>query len=194
MLAPECAEEYGNKLVTGSQTAETQTVITVPVKSSGMVSEGDEAPNVTAPLANGDIDSITLSDALETEAPMVLAFFPGAFTSVCSHEMNTFQDRLEKVEDIGATLYGVSVDSPFALNKFREELGLEFDLISDANHELIEAYDVVTGFDQYGIDSLAQRAVFIIDADGTVTYAWVADNAGLEPDYEEVIAAAEDAA
>jgi len=159
-----------------------------------MVSEGDEAPGVTAPLANGDVDSITLSDALETEAPVVLAFFPGAFTSVCSHEMNTFQDRLEEVEGVGATLYGVSVDSPFALNKFREELGLEFDLISDANHELIEAYDVVTGFDQYGIDSLAQRAVFVIDADGTVTYAWVADNAGLEPDYEEVIAAAEDAA
>jgi peroxiredoxin len=159
-----------------------------------MVSEGDEAPEFTAPLANGDVNSITLSDALEDDAPIVLAFFPGAFTSVCSHEMNTFQDRLGEVQDAGATLYGVSVDSPFTLNKFREELGLEFDLISDANHELIEAYDVVTGFEQYGIDSLAQRAVFVIDADGGVTYAWIADNPGLEPDYEEVIAAAGDAA
>jgi peroxiredoxin len=159
-----------------------------------MVSEGDEAPDFTAPLANGDVDSITLAEALETEAPIVLAFFPGAFTSVCSHEMNTFQDRLGDVQDAGATLYGVSVDSPFTLNKFREELGLEFDLISDPNHELIEDYDIVTGFEQYGIDSLAQRAVFIVDADGQVTYAWVGDNPGLEPDYEEVIAAAEDAA
>lgn len=159
-----------------------------------MVSEGEEAPDFTAPLANGDVDSFTLSDRLEDEAPIVLAFFPGAFTSVCSHEMNTFQDRLAKFTDSGASIYGVSVDSPFTLNEFRDKLGLEFNLISDANHELIEAYDVTTSFDQYGIDSLAQRAVFVIDGSGTVTYAWVGENAGMEPDYDEVEQAAADAA
>jgi len=150
-----------------------------------MVSEGDTAPQFTAPLANGDVETFDLSEALD-DGPVVLAFFPGAFTSVCSHEMNTFQDRLSAFSDTGASLYGVSVDSPFALNEFREQLGLEFDLISDANRELIEQYDVVTGFDQYGIDELAQRAVFVIDESGTITYAWVGDNPGLEPDYDEV--------
>lgn len=159
-----------------------------------MVSEGDNAPTFTAPVANGEVGEIELSSALEEEAPIVLAFFPGAFTSVCSHEMNTFQDRLAELTETGATLYGVSVDSPFALNEFREKLGLEFDLISDANHELIEKYDVKTSFDQFGIDELAQRAVFVIDGSGTVTYAWVGENAGVEPDYDEVEAAAKDAA
>ena len=159
-----------------------------------MVSEGDKAPAFTAPVANGDVGDFELSSALEDEAPIVLAFFPGAFTSVCSHEMNTFQDRLAEFTETGATLSGVSVDSPFALNEFREKLGLEFDLISDANHELIEKYDVKTSFEQFGIDKLAQRAVFVIDGSGTVTYAWVGENAGVEPDYDEVEAAAKDAA
>jgi len=158
-----------------------------------MVSEGDDAPTFTAPLANGDIETVDLSDAL-ADGPVVLAFFPGAFTSVCSHEMNAFQDRLGELTDTGATLYGVSVDSPFALNEFRDQLGLEFDLVSDANRELIEQYDIVTGFDQYGIDELAQRAVFVIDESGTVSYAWVGDNPGLEPDYDEVHEAAAAAA
>lgn len=159
-----------------------------------MSSEGDQTPEFTAPLANGDVDEIELSDALEDEAPIVLAFFPGAFTSVCSHELSTFQDRLDEVTAAGATLYGVSVDSPFALNEFREQLSLEFDLISDVNHELIDKFDVTMGFEQFGIDELAERAVFIIDGSGTVTYAWVGDDPGVEPDYDEVIAAAEETA
>jgi len=159
-----------------------------------MVAKGDQAPDFTAPLANGEVGEFTLSNALEDEAPIVLAFFPGAFTSVCSHEMNTFQDRLETLTDSGATLYGLSVDSPFTLNEFREKLSLEFDLISDANREIIHEYDAATAFDQYGIDELAQRAVFVIDGSGTVTYAWVADNAGMEPDYDEVEAAVDEAA
>lgn len=158
-----------------------------------MVSEGDKAPEFTASLANGDIGSFDLSEAVE-DGPVVLAFFPGAFTSVCSHEMSTFQDRLATLTDTGATLYGVSVDSPFTLNEFRDKLGLEFDLISDANRELIEQYDIVTGFDQYGIDKLAERAVFVIDESGTITYAWVGDNPGIEPDYDEVEEAAAAAA
>lgn len=159
-----------------------------------MVATGEAAPDFEAPLANGDIDTFDLSAALDEEAPIVLAFFPGAFTSVCSHELNTFQDRLDSLTDAGATLYGVSVDSPFTLDKFREELALEFDLISDANRDLIYEFDVQTSFDQYGIDELAQRAVFVIDEDGTITYAWVAENAGVEPDYDEVIEAATEAA
>ena len=56
-----------------------------------MVDTGDDAPDFTAPLANGDIESFTLSEELD-DAPLVLAFFPGAFTSVCTSEMCTFCD------------------------------------------------------------------------------------------------------
>jgi len=158
-----------------------------------MVTEGDSAPDFTAPLANGDVDSFTLSEHLD-EAPIVLAFFPGAFTSVCSHEMTAFRDRIEGVSEAGATLYGISVDSPFALNEFRDKLELPFDLISDAEKEIVEAYDLAMDFDDLGVYDVAKRSVFVVNGDGEITYAWVSDDPGVEPDYDEVIEAATDAA
>jgi peroxiredoxin len=158
-----------------------------------MVTEGDSAPDFTAPLANGDVDSFALSESLD-EAPIVLAFFPGAFTSVCSHEMTEFRDRHEEVDDAGGTLYGISVDSPFALNEFRDKLELPFDLISDAEKEIVDAYDLAMDFDELGVYDVAKRSVFVIDGDGTVTYAWVSDDPGVEPDYDEVIEAVIDTA
>ncbi|SDJ36155.1 Peroxiredoxin [Halovenus aranensis] len=158
-----------------------------------MVSEGDDAPEFTAPLANGDTETVTLSDRLD-DAPIVLAFFPGAFTSVCSHEMSTFEDRLDALTEHGATLFGVSIDTPFSLNEFRDELGLSFGLISDTNRDLVTAYDVATDFADIGVEDIAERAVFVVDSDGTITYSWVGENAGVEPDYDEVEAAVEQTA
>ena len=159
-----------------------------------MVDTDDTAPEFSAPLANGDLgETFALVERLE-EAPIVLAFFPGAFSSVCTGEMRTFQDRLGAFADAGASVYGVSVDSPFALNAFREDSGLEYDLISDPNHDVVDAYDVGMGFDALGIDEVAKRAVFVVDGDGTITYAWESDDPGVEPDYDEVEAAARDAA
>lgn len=157
-----------------------------------MVDVGDTAPDFTAPLADGDVSEFALSERLE-EAPIVLAFFPGAFTEVCSHEMESFQERLEEFEEVDATVYGVSIDSPFSLNEFRSQLGLDFDLISDVNREVIDAYDVAIDFDPLGIQNLADRAVFVIDGDGEVTYRWIAENPTYEPDYGEVEAAAAEA-
>jgi peroxiredoxin len=156
-----------------------------------MLSESDDAPDFTAPLANGDTEMLTLSERLPDDAPVVLAFFPGAFTSVCSHEMNTFEERLDELTGHGATLFGVSIDTPFALNEFRDELGLSFGLLSDTNRELVNAYDVAMDFEDLGVEDVAERAVFVIDGSGTITYAWVGENAGVEPDYDEVEAAVE---
>jgi peroxiredoxin len=156
-----------------------------------MLSEGDDAPDFTAPLANGDVETLTLSDRLPDDAPVVLAFFPGAFTSVCSHEMSTFEERLDALTDHGATLFGVSIDTPFSLNEFRDELGLSFGLLSDTNRDLVNAYDVRMDFEDIGVEDVAERAVFVVDGSGTITYAWVGENAGVEPDYAEVEAAVE---
>jgi peroxiredoxin len=160
-----------------------------------MVSEGDTAPEFTAPMRtpDGDITEFTLSSALE-DGPVVLATFPGAFTSVCTGEMRTFRDRLDVIDDAGASLYGVSIDSPFSLGEFAEQNDLNFSLVSDTNKEVIDAYDVVMDFDDLGISGVAKRAVFVVDEDGTVTYAWVSDDPGVEPDYDEVETAAADAA
>ena len=159
-----------------------------------MVSDGDSAPDFTAPLANGDLgETFALSERLD-EAPLVLAFFPGAFSSVCTGEMNTFQERLADFHDAGARIYGISVDSPFALNAFREDNGLEFDFISDANHDIVDAYDATMGFEELGIDEVAQRAVFVVDGDGEITYSWTSEDPGVEPDYDEIEDAARNAA
>jgi len=155
-----------------------------------MVEVGDPAPDFTAPLADGDIHPFTLSDAVE-DAPLVLAFFPGAFTGVCTTELCTFEERMSIFDDIGATVYGVSVDTPFSLNEFRTQEGLEFGLVSDHEKEIIDHYDVRDDFDDIGYYGLAKRAVFVVDRDRRITYKWVADDPGQEPDYEAVEAAAE---
>ena len=154
-----------------------------------MPDPGETAPDFTAPLANGDIEPFTLSEQVG-DGPLLLAFFPGAFTSVCRSEMRQFQADLAEFESLGVAVYGVSVDTPFALNKFREENGLSFGLISDMERDIIEAYDIRTDFENLGVHGLAERAVFIIDPDGVITYSWVSDDPGREPDYDELRRAA----
>lgn len=169
-----------------------RTVNGLPWKRANVISIGDDAPDFTAPVANGDVDSLSLTDVLD-DGPVVLAFFPAAFTGTCTTEMCTFTDRLSAFEDVDANVYGVSVDSPFALNEWREQEGIEFGLISDFEKEIIEDYGVRTAFEDLGVYGLSQRAVFVVDADGSITYRWVAEDPGLEPDYEAVERAAVEA-
>ncbi|MFB6256441.1 MAG: redoxin domain-containing protein [Haloplanus sp.] len=156
-----------------------------------MLDIGDEAPDFTAPLANGDVERFTLSERLD-EAPLVLAFFPAAFTNTCTAEMCSFRDQLANFEDIGATVYGVSVDLPYTLNEFRGQNDLNFGLLSDERRELIDAYGVVDRWEPRDI-RVAKRAVFVVDDDGRITYTWVGDNPKQEPDYKSVREAAAEA-
>lgn len=158
-----------------------------------MVEVGDTAPDFTAPLADGDVSPFTLSDNLH-RAPLVLAFFPAAFTGTCTTELCTFEERMNAFDEVGATVYGVSVDTPFSLNEFREQEGLGFGIVSDHDKEIIDAYDVRDDFADVGFYGLAKRAVFVVDDEGTVTWRWVAEHPGKEPDYEAVERAAEEAA
>ena len=119
-----------------------------------MVDVGDDAPDFTVPVARDDIESFSLSTHLD-EAPLVLAFFPAAFSSTCTAEMDSFQERLDRFTEAGAAVYGVSTDSPFALSAFRADRGLDFGLLSDYDRDLIDAYDLRTDFDAYGIHGLA---------------------------------------
>lgn len=158
-----------------------------------MIDAGDDAPEFTVPLANGDIELFTLSNHLGG-GPVVLAFFPAAFSGTCTAEMSTFDSRLDEFDDVDANVYGVSVDLPFALNEFRDQQDLSFGLLSDADEDVVDAYGVDAEFGGLDLDTVARRAVFVVDDDGTVTYAWRSDDPGVEPDYDEVAAAAADAA
>jgi peroxiredoxin len=154
---------------------------------------GDPAPDFTVPMAGGgaydDVEPFTLSAAL-AEGPVVLAFFPAAFTGGCTEELCTFRDELSSFESLDARVYGVSVDLPFALNVFAMEQGLPFPLLSDFDKAAIEAYDVVLeGI--HGLSGVAERSVFVVDTDGTVRYRWVREDGN--PDFEWLVEEVRDA-
>lgn len=155
-----------------------------------MVSPGDTAPVFTATYKGSDHEPFDLAEHVG-DGPVVLAFFPGAFTPPCSNEMHALQERLGFLDGAGATLFGVSADSSFAQEAFADEYGLEFDLVSDMAGDAIEAYDLAMDIPELGLFGIANRAVFVIDDGGVVTYRWIADDPTTEPDYEELLEAVE---
>jgi peroxiredoxin len=151
---------------------------------------GDTAPTFTATVGTSDHEPFDLDDHLG-DGPVVLAFFPGAFTPPCTNEMVALQEHIERFAGAGATVLGISADSPFAQGAFREEHGIEFDLVSDMGGDAIRAYDLEMDIGDLGLHGIANRAVFVIDSEGTITYAWEADEPTTEPDYEEILDAVE---
>lgn len=148
-----------------------------------MVAIGDTAPEFTATSAGGnaynDIGEVSLRNALK-DGPVVLAFFPAAFSGGCTEEMCEFRDSMGAFDTVDAQVFGISVDLPFALNRFIVENDLTFPLLSDFNQNLIEAYGVVKP-EMYGLKDVAQRSVFVINEEGTVIYRWVqGEDADLE--------------
>jgi peroxiredoxin len=147
---------------------------------------GQSAPDFTLP--NQAREAVTLSALRGSK--VVLAFFPAAFTGVCQKELCTFQDSLAALNGANAKVYGISVDSPFSNAAFANQNGVQFDVLSDYGRAAVQAYGIAhddfAGMSGY---TAAKRSVFIVDEEGTVTYAWVAPNPGVEPDYAAVQAA-----
>jgi len=123
---------------------------------------------------------------------VVLAFYPGAFTGVCTKEMCNLRDSLSKFNNVGAQVIGVSVDSPFSNKTFAENNGLHFPLLSDFNRKVSESYGGIhqdfAGLTGY---TAAKRSVFVLDKQGIIRYKWVTENPGVEPNYDEVLKAVE---
>ena len=157
-----------------------------------MVSTGDTAPDISATIGTSDHEDFELSAHLG-DGPVVLAFFPGAFTPPCSNEMVALEEHLAEFEAAGATVLGVSADSAFSLGAFSDEHDLSFTLVSDMDGNAIRDYGLEMEIPELGLHGIANRAVYVLDDEGTVTYNWVADEPTDEPDYEELVAAAEDA-
>ena len=149
-----------------------------------MPSLGEMAPDFT--LTAQDKSSVTLSEM--RGGRVILAFYPAAFTGVCTKEMCTFSDGMTSLNSSGASVLGISVDSPFSNAAFAEANGILFPLLSDVHREAVEAYGV--SLEDFVIPgyTVAQRSLFVIEADGSIGYAWVAENPGMEPDYDAVMA------
>jgi glutaredoxin-dependent peroxiredoxin len=150
------------------------------------VDVGSKAPDFT--LMSHDRQPVTLS--AQHGHPVVLAFFPAAFSSVCQKELCTFRDQLARLNHARAQVYGISVDTFFALKAFHDVQGLTFPLLSDFNKHVIREYGVFNE-DMIGLHGIAKRAVFVLDADGVVRYEEILQDARNEPDYEKVFQAVE---
>jgi len=149
---------------------------------------GDQAPDFT--LLDTEQKPVSLHDFRgET---VVLAFFPAAFSGTCTKEMCAFRDSLAQFNHANAQVLGISVDLPFTLRKFKEANGLDFPLLSDFDHKVIEEYGVVNNNFLGFSGGVAKRAVFVVDGTGKVAWEWVSAEPGMEPDYAKVLQVTED--
>ena len=137
-------------------------------------------------MKNTKKEDISLSDF--TGKPILLAFYPGAFTGVCDTEMCKLKEDMEIFNELNTTVLGISVDSPWANGAFANKYNLNFELLSDLDRTVTKAYDLIFeglgGIEGY---TCANRGIIIIDKDGIIKYRWVAEpNPGVEPNYDEI--------
>lgn len=143
---------------------------------------GDKAASFTLPAKPGD--PIDVGAHLGTD-PVVLLFFPLAFSPVCTKEMCTMRDDWSKWQALDAKVFGISVDSPFVTDKFRAEERIPFPVLSDFNKDVSAQYGALHE-DLMGLRGVSKRSAFVIDKSGTVVYDWVSDDPRQQPDYEAI--------
>src|SRR3990172_13254168 len=99
---------------------------------------GDKAPDFTLP--DTDLKPRSLKEFLGNKT--LIAFFVGAFTSVCTKEMCTFRDSMARLIDLKAQIVGIAVTDPFSNKGFAEKNGLAFPILSDYKREVIKTYGI----------------------------------------------------
>jgi peroxiredoxin len=146
--------------------------------------QGDAAPDLTLPSSEGQPVSLAGEWA---QGPVVLLFFPLAFTDTCTDELCAVRDDIGAYTGLRARVLAVSVDSPFVLDRFQKEVGADYLFLSDFNREAIQAYDVVRRTPVGpGLMNVSERAAFVIGTDGRIRYAWSSTTPGLLPPFDEI--------
>ncbi|MCB0548530.1 MAG: redoxin domain-containing protein [Phaeodactylibacter sp.] len=146
------------------------------------VNVGDKAPSFS--LYSSDKKEVSLKDYEGKN--VLLLFFPMAFTSVCTQELCSMRDNIADFNEVEAEVLAVSVDSPFTLDKFKQDQQFNFPLLSDFNKEVSRAYGTLYEEFVLGLRGVAKRSAFVIDKNGVVRYAEVLDSAGDLPNFEAV--------
>jgi peroxiredoxin len=130
-----------------------------------LIEPGTKAPDFT--LRDQDLEKVSLSDYAGRR--LVIAFYPGDFSPVCSDQLSVYQEILGEITDRGADLVGISVDGVFCHRAFREQLGLEMPLLADfhpkgAVSEAYGAYQPERGFNN--------RSLVLVGPDGDVEWSY----------------------
>jgi thioredoxin-dependent peroxiredoxin len=134
-----------------------------------LLQPGDRAPVFSAPASlGGSVFTFALADALR-KGPVVLYFYPKAFTQGCTIEARLFAEATERFQALGATVIGVSGDDIDTLKRFSvSECGGKFAVAADGDRAIMKAYDAV----MVPGTSYAKRASYVIVPDGTIVYAY----------------------
>jgi peroxiredoxin Q/BCP len=120
---------------------------------------GDPAPDFALP-GTGD-KTYRLSDYRDRK--LVLAFYPGDFTAVCTKQFCSYRDQGEKLDELGAEVLGISPQSVESHERFSEEKKLNVPLLADEDKSVARAYGVLAG-------PMVRRAIFVIDEEGVVRH------------------------
>lgn len=151
---------------------------------------GDQAPDFTlVTLAEDGPQLVKLSDEY-AKSNVVLVFVPAAFTGVCTTELCDLTSGLSAYDELGAKVFGISGDSPFAQGEWAKKEGITIPLLSDYEHKVAEAYGIAyTSFlpeKNLIFGGVAKRSAFVIDKTGVVQYAEVQEHPKDLPDFEKV--------
>lgn len=146
---------------------------------------GSQAPAFTLPSQPGQPVDV---GAIIGKEKIVLLFIPLAFSPVCTAEMCYFRDHWSQWTSLGCKVFAVSVDSPFAVAKFRELENIPFPVLSDFNKDVSRLYDSLHE-DLIGMKGVSKRSAFVIDAKGIVKYASVSEDPRVQVDFAAIEAA-----
>lgn len=122
---------------------------------------GDRAPDFTLPGTGGT--TYSLSDY--AGRPVVLVFYPGDDSPVCTKQLNAYNNGLEQFEALDAQVLGISPQDVDSKNSFADKYGFEFPLLADTDKAVAAAYGTL------GPIGFPRRSTFVIDADGVIRYA-----------------------
>jgi peroxiredoxin len=148
---------------------------------------GQKAPEFALPDTEKKVRSL---EEFTKQGPIVLAFFPFAFSGTCDKEMCSFRDDFGTLQASGTQLTGISVDSSYSLKAFSQTYNLQFPLLSDFNKKVTRLYGVLQDpWVGLGYRGVAKRSVFLVDGRGLLRYRWVTDEPSDEPPYQEVMKA-----
>ena len=131
---------------------------------------GRTAPDFTLPsvhLVDGEIVRGERTLSKEQGHPVVLAFYPGDDTAVCTKQLCSYSSGLEAFTDLGATVWGISTQDLDSHESFARKHGLRMPLLADTEREAVAAYGI-------GLGGLVRRSVFVIDAEGVLRWKHVA--------------------
>jgi peroxiredoxin len=126
---------------------------------------GTEAPDFT--LRSSAKEDVTLS-SYRGKQPVLIAFFPLAFTSTCTKEFCDMRDEYDVFTASGVAILPISVDSTDSLREYREKLGIKVEMLSDFRREVSARYGVLL-MDRY----YSNRAYFLVDRTGIIRWAHV---------------------